>query len=165
MVDELDCQIIRELQKNGRQTYAELAEKVAVVEGTARKRVKSLLKRDIMRIAALPNLRKLGYPFVTVMGLQVRMTDLLEVADKLSQDYHICYLAFVSGRYDLIAMVITRTPEEFVKFIQTNISTVPSIERTETFVNLHIVKGEAGLPDIAQLLGNLDISSLKKTRK
>ena len=163
MIDDFDRRLIQELQKNGRQSYVDLARRLGVVEGTVRKRIKYLLGRDILKIIAVPNVRKLGYGFISVMGLQVRMADLRKVADNLAQNQHVCYLAFVTGRYDLMAIIVTQSPEELSQFIEKEISAIPSILRTETFVNLDIIKGAAGMLDTIQLIRNLDISSLGKT--
>lgn len=157
MIDELDRKLIQELQKSGRQSYVDLARMLGVVEGTVRKRVKDLQDRKIIKIVAVPNPRELGYNFISIMGLQVRMADLRKVADDLAQKPNVCYLAFVTGRYDLMAIIMTRSSEELSHFIETEISAIPSILRTETFVNLDIIKGGAPWLDTTQLISNLDI--------
>lgn len=157
MIDALDRKLIEELQENGREAYIDLARKLGVVEGTIRKRVKHLLDRDIIKIVAVPNVRKLGYGFVGIMGLQVRMEDLRKVADSLVNNQHVCYLTFVAGSYDLIAIILTRSPEELAQFVEKEISAIPSILRTETFINLDIIKGEPSLLDTIQLMRNLQL--------
>jgi len=156
MYDELDQKLIQELQKNGRESYVDLAKRLGVVEGTVRKRVKYLLEKDIITIVAVPNVRKLGYSLISVMGMQVRMEELRRVAENLAQNQHVCYLAFVTGRYDLMAIIVTRSPEELSQFIEREISAIPSILRTETFVNLDIIKGAGGMLDTIQLVRNLE---------
>ncbi|MCL0069973.1 Lrp/AsnC family transcriptional regulator [Dehalococcoidia bacterium] len=156
MIDELDRKLIQELQRSGRQSYVDLARMLGVVEGTVRKRVKDLQDRKIIKIVAVPNPRELGYSFISIMGLQVRMADLRKVADDLAQKPNVCYLAFVTGRYDLMAIIMTRSSEELSHFIETEISAIPSILRTETFVNLDIIKGGAPWLDTTQLISNLD---------
>jgi len=42
----------------------------------------------------------------------------------------------------LMAIIRTRSPEELSNFIEKEISTSPGILRTETFVNLDIIKEE-----------------------
>jgi Lrp/AsnC family transcriptional regulator for asnA, asnC and gidA len=165
MIDELDRKLIQELQKSGRRGYVELAKELGVVEGTVRKRVKNLLGRKVIKILAVPNPRALGYNFLSIMGLQVRMADLRKVADELAQKPNVCYLAFVTGRYDLIAIIITQSPEELSHFIEKEISALPSIMRTETFVNLDIIKGGWAGPDITQLINSIDVSPTKDGRK
>ena len=164
MYDELDQKLIQELQKNGRESHVDLARRLGVVEGTVRKRIKYLLGRDILKIVAVPNVRKLGYGFISVMGLQVRMEELRKVADNLAQNQHVCYLAFVTGRYDLMAIIVTRSPEELSQFIEREISAIPSILRTETFVNLDIIKGAGGMLDTIQLVRNLETRPQGKLR-
>jgi len=93
------------------------------------------------------------------------MADLRSVAESLAQKPNVCYLAFVTGRYDLIAMVMTRSAVELSHFIEKEISSIPSILRTETFVNLDIIKGEwGGLLNTDQPVQNLSVSVHRKGR-
>ena len=140
MLDKLDQELIQELQNDGRQSYTQLAKRFLVSEGTIRKRVKDLQNSGVMKIKAVPNPYKMGYNCISIMAIQVRMADLRQVGETLSQKENIAYLAFVTGRYDLIALIVSRTPEELSNFIQEHISNIPSIVRTETFVNLDVIK-------------------------
>ncbi len=160
MLDNLDLKLIQALQENGRNIYANLATTLGVVEGTIRKRIKRLLDRNIIKIVAVPNMRELGYDYVSIMALQVGMADLREVAENLAKNQHVCYLAFTTGRYDLMGIIVTRSPKELAQFIEMGISAIPGVVRTETFVNLDIIKGTVGLMDTLQLLasGTLSLS-------
>ena len=155
MIDDLDRKLIVGLQENGREGYVTLAKKMGVVEGTIRKRIKNLVSKNLIKIVAVPNMRKLGYGFIGIAGIQVKMEDLRQVAEKLAKNEHICYLAFVTGRYDLMAIVVTQSPEELSHFIEREISAIPSILRTETFVNLDTIKGGSGLMDTIELINHL----------
>ena len=161
MIDEVDKKLIEELHKEGRESYTELAAKLHVVEGTVRKRVKNLIRERIIEIVAIPNLVKLGYSLMSIIGLQVRLAELRNVAQRLAKNQHVCYLAFVTGRYDLMAMVVTRTHKELSDFIEKEISAIDSISRTETFVNLDVIKGKSFGIDVSQLIANLNISRFK----
>ena len=153
-MDKLDQELLQELQNDGRQSYTKLAKKFMVSEGTIRKRIKDLQKSGVMNIKAVLNPYSIGYNCISIMALQVRMADLKQVGETLSRKANIYYLAFVTGRYDLLAFVITRTPEELSSFIKEHISSIPSIVRTETFVNLEVIKSAwATSLDITQLFG------------
>ncbi len=141
MVDDLDLSIIQVLENDGRKNYTDIAKQLGVVEGTVRKRVKSLIDNKVMSIRATPNPHKLGFNVIALMGLQVQMSALRHVAQILGAKPNVQWLAFVTGRYDLMAIVIEKTTEDLSKFIEEEISAIPSIVRTETFVNLDIVKG------------------------
>ena len=165
MTDELDRKLILELQKDGKKGYVDLASGLGVVEGTVRKRVKHLLDKNIIKVVAVPNLRKLGYGFVSITAVQVSVADMRKVATKLAQNQHVCFLAFVTGRFDLIAIVVTRSPEEYSHFWESELATIPGVLRSEAFVNLDIIKGSVSLLDTIELVRNFDISSPSKTQK
>jgi len=150
MLDDMDIKLIKYLQKNGRLSHMELAKKLNVVEGTVRRRLKQLIDNGTVEIVAVPRMQDLGYGFLTMVGLQVRMSDLRTVADTLAANKNVCYMAFVTGRYDLLAIVLTRTAEE------KEISALPSVLRTETFVNLEIIKGKRLMNDSSEIVESLD---------
>lgn len=153
-MDKLDQELLQELQNDGRQSYTQLAKRFLVSEGTIRKRVKDLQNSGVMKIKAVLNPYRMGYNCISIMALQVKMADLHQVGEILSQKGNISHLAFVAGRYDLLALVVTRTPEELSNFIKEHISNIPSIVRTETFVNLEVIKSVwATSWDITQLFG------------
>jgi DNA-binding Lrp family transcriptional regulator len=158
MVDDIDLKLIKCLQENGRLSHIELAKKLDVVEGTVRRRIKQLIDGGVMKIVAIPRMQELGYGFMTIVGIQVRMSDLRNVADSLAANKHICYLAFVTGRHDLLAVVLTRTAEEYSRFLQEEISALPSVLRTETFVNLEIIKGNWQMIDTSEIVDSLNES-------
>jgi Lrp/AsnC family transcriptional regulator for asnA, asnC and gidA len=141
MVDDLDLSIIQILENDGRKNYTDIARQLGVVEGTVRKRVKNLIDKKLIRIRATPNPQEIGFSVIAFMGLQVQISALRHVAQILESKPHVQWLSFVTGRYDLIAIVIEKSTQELSKFIEEEISAIPSIVRTETFVNLDIVKG------------------------
>jgi Lrp/AsnC family transcriptional regulator for asnA, asnC and gidA len=159
IIDELDSQIIMALQQNGRKSYMELAKLLHVSETTARNRVKHLVGEGIITINAIPDIEALGYGFVGIIGLQVRLSDLREVASRLTKHPNVSYLANVTGRFDLIAIVVTRSSAEFADFMEKVISTIPNVLRTETFVNLHVFKGQIIGLEAKHLVTDLDISA------
>jgi len=161
-IDKLDQELILDLQKNGRRSYIDLAKMLGVAEGTVRHRLGKLVNEGIIKITAVPDLDKLGYNFMGIVGMQVRLADLRAVADELAKNPNVCYLANVTGRYEFIAIVVTRSSAEFASFIENVVSAIPGILRTETFVNLNIYKGHGNGLDTTQLLGNLDTSPSKK---
>jgi Lrp/AsnC family transcriptional regulator for asnA, asnC and gidA len=147
----LDLRLIHELQRNGRENYVNLASNLGVTEGTIRYRLKHLLSKNLIKIVALPNFSKLGYSCTAIVGIQVSMADIRNVASDLAQKPQICYLTSVAGRYDLIAIIVTKTTKELSDFIELDIIPIPGIIRTETFIGMNAVKGESGLLDTTGL--------------
>jgi len=156
-LDKIDRELILDLQKNGRRSYMQLAKMLGVAEGTIRNRLKKLVDGGFMRVTAIPELSRFGYSFISIVGMQVRLADLCEAAEQLAQNPHVCYVANVTGRYELIAIVVTKSSGEFAYFMEHVASAIPSILRTETFVTLKIYKGRGEGLDTTQLISNLDI--------
>jgi len=139
MLDKLDQMIIEELQNDGRKSYTDIAKAAGVSEATIRKRVKDLKKENVIKIQALLNPVKIGYSLVAILAFQIHVAEWGTVADALAKKPTVRYLAFAGGRYDLIAMVVSRTPEELSHFIK-ELSSNQAIIKTEAFVNLEIIK-------------------------
>ena len=160
VIDEIDRAIILELQKTGRKSYMELAKLLHVSETTARNRVKHLIDNGVITVNAIPDLGTLGYGFVGIVGLQIRLSDLRETARQLVKHPNVCYLSNVTGRFDLIAIVVTKSSAEFADFMEKEISTIPNVLRTETFVNLKVYKGQIFGLDTEHLVNSLDVSAI-----
>ncbi len=157
-MDELDKKLVLALQSDGRQSFTDLGKMFEVTEGTVRKRIRSLMKRNSLRITGVPNVKELGYNFISIVGIQVQMEELEKVQSNLSKNPAVCQLWWVTGRYDLIAVVATQSSEEFANFMANELSTIPSVERTETFVNLGMFKGTPFLADTADLINSHGVS-------
>ncbi len=158
MVDELDRELIIELQEDGRRSYVDLAERLHISEATARSRVGRLLKKGLVKVTAVPNLQQLGFEFVSIVGIQVRLTSLKSIAEELSRHPAVCYLVNVTGRYDLIGIIVTKSSREFADFIEGTVSVIPGVDRTESFVSLKVLKGEAIGPDTLGLIDERNAS-------
>ncbi len=155
VLDKLDQKLIFELQRNGRQSFVELANLLQVSEITIRRRVKRLTDSGTIRITTIPDLEALCYTFTCMVGIQVRMVDFDSTVEQITSHANVCYLSKVTGRYDLIAIVVAKSSREFADFLQNLTSNIPGISRTETFVNIDIYKGQAVAPDTSHLVSNL----------
>ena len=83
-MDELDSQIIRNLQKDGRASNAGIARDVGVSEGTVRRRLKRLVQDEFIQVVALPDPGKMGLESQALVGVQVDPDKVEKVADDLS---------------------------------------------------------------------------------
>ena len=72
-IDKLDQELILDLQRDGRRSYIDLAKMLNVSEGTVRGRLRKLLDQGIIKITTMPELNKLGYSFMGIVGMQVHL--------------------------------------------------------------------------------------------
>jgi len=152
MLDDLDKKLILELQDNGRRSLAELAHKLKASEATVGRHLKRLAEKNIIRIAAIPDLDVIGYGFACIVGIQVDRVDFQSIAHQIASHANVCYLAEVTGRYDFVAIIIARSSEDFSHFLDNVIRKIPGVLRTETFVNLNIYKRQLTSLDTIRLV-------------
>ena len=140
MLDDLDLRIIQELEQDGRRGNVSLAKVIGVAESTIRNRINKLLKTGLVKVAAKVDPSKFGYNFVSIVGLQVKQSDSRQVAEQLSRSPNVYWVAVTTGRFDLIIILMVRTPQELSEFMNSGVFSNPSVARTETFVCLDICK-------------------------
>src|ERR687886_2598880 len=82
-LDEVSRQIIEQLQRDGRMSYAALAKVVGLSEAAVRQRVQRLLDAGVMQIVAVTDPLTLGFARQVMVGIRVS-GDIRPVADALA---------------------------------------------------------------------------------
>ena len=144
-MDELDRKIINLLEHNGRASNARIARDVGVSEGTVRRRLKRLISDQIINVIALPDPRKLGYESEALIGIQVDPDKIDEVATQMSMLEHSRWVTITTGTYDVFAWVTLPNAELLGRFLRNEVGAIDGVRRTETFVNLQVMKREFGV--------------------
>lgn len=135
--DQLDWQIIRTLQRDGRSANAGIAKKFNVAEGTVRSRIRKLIEAGILKIAGLINPEFLADHQLVLIGINVSQTKKLErTAQALAKLPQVQTVAITSGRYDLIAQVLVDSNKGTIDFLTSTLARIDGIVSTETFLLL-----------------------------
>ena len=145
-MDELDRKIINLLERNGRASNARIARDVGVSEGTVRRRLKRLISERIINIIALPDPRKLGYNSEALIGVQVDPDKVDDVATKMAKLEYTRWVTITTGTYDVFAWATLQNAESLGRFLRDEVGGIDGVRRTETFVNLQVMKREFGIP-------------------
>jgi Lrp/AsnC family transcriptional regulator for asnA, asnC and gidA len=144
-VDELDRQIIRVLQIDGRIADAAIARQVSISEGTVRRRLRSLLRDDVLKIMAVPNLAKLGYTTTALIGVQTVPGSSDEVGEAIARLAEAHYVATTTGSYDILLWAGFASTEGLSDFLRNKLGVIDGVKRAQAFVNLAIQKRTSGL--------------------
>lgn len=156
-LDNIDLRLIEALQEDGRAANIDVAKRIGVGEATIRRRLAALLRDGIIRLRAIPDPLKLGLKYITIMGLQVKIDQLDNVAKKLARNEHVYYLALTAGHFDIVLIALLHEPESLARFIRAEIASNTGVLRTESFMSMGVVKSPWADPlDLARLLGNPD---------
>lgn len=138
--DDLDWKIIRILSEEA-VPNSTIAEALSVSEGTVRARLKKLKEAGVLQIRALINPDVLAQKQLMLIGMKVAETRLLETkAQEVASLDGVLSVSIASGRYDLIAEVLTDSNRGLVKFLTEGLSTIDGIQSSESFVMLKSYK-------------------------
>lgn len=147
-LDATDKAIIRELQADGRISYADLAPKVGLSAPAVRQRMQRLMDSELLQVVAVTDPLKLGLPVMALVGIAVE-GDVRAVADRVAELDHVIYVVLTSGSFDLFAEVVCRDMDELFVAVNDHIKSVPGVRATESFVyfDIHTHRFTWGVPD------------------
>jgi Lrp/AsnC family transcriptional regulator for asnA, asnC and gidA len=140
LLDELDKQIIKLLQENGRKPYTEIASELGVSEGTIRKRLNYLINSEVIRILAVADPAKIGFNVSALIGIKVVPGLIEKVVEQVSRLENITWAVMTTGSFDLIIEVFCRDNNELAKLLTKTIGSIEGIRETQTFMILKIHK-------------------------
>ena len=139
ILDDVNKQIIEQLQRDGRMSYAALAKVVGLSEAAVRQRVQRLLDNQVMQIVAVTDPLTLGFARQVMVGLKVA-GDMRSVAEALSQIPEVDYVVICAGAYDLLAELVCTDDDHLLTLLNDQIRAIPGVTGTETFVYLKLAK-------------------------
>lgn len=139
-LDNIDQYIIDAMRKDGREAFAQIAEKLNVSPGMIRQRYNRLVEMGYLKVVAVTNPLRMGMRTMALIGVHTEASKMLQVAGEISKIEEVVYLVVVSGRYDIICEVFCRDHEDLLKFLTEKLAKIDGIRETESFIHLKIVK-------------------------
>ncbi len=136
-VDELNQKIAKLLMKDARQSSQEIADQLQVSSATVRRRVNRLIESGALRIAALPDPVKLGYPLMAIVAFKAEHDKLEKIQEVLKNKREILWFTITTGRYDLLSMGCFTSNDDLSNFLK-EAAACEGIKDSETFVCLHM---------------------------
>jgi Lrp/AsnC family transcriptional regulator for asnA, asnC and gidA len=135
-IDQLDFQILRFLQQDGRQPFTEIAKQLKVSEGTIRSRVNRMLNEGIFEFVIHIDPDKVGLHSKAIIGISTVMGMQEEVARELLRHPEVRFAAAFSGAFDLIIQAYFKSNTELVDFMNTSLSKIEGIQKAEVSLEL-----------------------------
>ncbi len=136
-LDEVDLSILMVLTKQGRISFADLAEKVHVSRATVYARVSKLEQQGVIKgFTVQLDPRRLGFGVGVLVGMKVDFHDWRSVVDQLEQMREVEHYALLSGDYDLLVLVRARTIENIRDVVLNRLTDLPGVQSTTTYFML-----------------------------
>lgn len=138
MIDDIDREIIRHLQTDGRMAYSQLGQLIGLSDAATRQRVNRLTATGVIDIVAVTDPVKIGLGYQALLGITIT-ADARKMAAELGAIGDAVYVVMTAGRYDLIVELVCKDSDTFVDHLN-EIRTVDGIESVETIPYLGITK-------------------------
>jgi len=145
-LDDLDFKLIKELQKQARQSSVHLAQKFGVSDTTILRRIQRLEDENIIQIRTLVHPFSLGYEGVATIGLKCEMDKIRKAAYAVASYKNVQYVFISSGRYNISAWVVFRNLNDLWNFIDVELSSISGLRDADTMINHKIVKNATPYP-------------------
>lgn len=141
--DELNKSIISMLQHDGRKPFAEIALALGVSEGTIRNRVNGMKQAGMLQIVAIADPVAVEYSTDAMLGLKVASGFTpQQLAERLSKLPDVVYILWVSGRFDLLAEVVSNDQDGLLAFMENEIHSHEDVASVEIMTGLKNFKNQ-----------------------
>lgn len=140
IADEIDLQIIKILNQDGRAAFAQIAQTLGVSPGMIRQRYNRLVEEGLLQVVAITNPMLMGFTTMAQIGVKVHVNRMQEIADQIASFEEVIYLVLLTGSYDLFVEVVCRDKNHLLDFLTTKLHSVEGVKEAETFVYLRIAK-------------------------
>jgi len=146
-IDDLDRKILREVVKDSKRSYRELARRLNVAVTTVINRIEKMEEMEIINgYTVRIDYEKLGYELTVLTEISVSKGKLLEMEKEIAKMPPVCAVYDVTGLTDAMVIAKFRNRKELSDFTKSLLS-MPFIERTNTHVVLTTVKEDFRLLD------------------
>ncbi len=141
--DELDMKILSELTKDASISVPRLSKKLNINASVLYSRIKRLTKKSLIKkFTVLINEEMLGINVKALIGLN-RDPKLKEsIHTELLKIPEVRVISEVTGRFDMLVTVSTRSLEELHGLVIQKIGKIEGVQNTETFVEMQRTEKE-----------------------
>ena len=149
-MDNIDKKIVFELQKNGRSSNFEIAEKVGLSPSPCLRRIKNLEKKKVISgYTAIVDEELFGFPVTAFVSVRLEnQTDgtLKKFEEGISTLVEVVDCWLVTGNRDYLLRVVAENLKTYEKFMREDLTKIKGIASIETNFALGSVKTKQPLP-------------------
>ena len=148
--DKWERAIINALQREGRMSNVELAEKIGLSESPTLRRVKQLEQRGLIQgYAAVVDQRLMGLEvtaYVQVVMEKQPDSRTEEFHNEVVAEPHIVECHAMSGSHDYLMKLVARNMDHFSELCMERILKFPGVQHVESNFSLRTIKHSKALP-------------------
>lgn len=139
--DEIDLKIIDLLIEDGRMPAAEIARRIGdISERVIRYRIECMLADDLIKISAIVNPKRFGYPVIADVVIEVESSYIRTLATQLAEYACVSYVACSIGESDVSVQVVARDTTSIYQFSTDVIGKMKGVRKTTTSIVPVVIK-------------------------
>lgn len=132
-MDDTNIEIIK-LLKDGRKSFRTIAKQLFLSENTVRSRVTKMIEMGVLDIVGVVNPETLPRHSLVMVGVKLDTMDLVKKGEEFSKLRGVVSVSVVTGRFDLILVVLLKEGFELLEFYTDEVSRIKDVQSVETFV-------------------------------
>ena len=140
VLDQLDCQMIELLQKDGRISNTDLAKEIGISEATVRTRLNRLINEEYIQIVAVSNPIKLGFEIVGNIRIHVEIKKMGKIIRELKDLKPLWFIVQTTGGTGIDTEFVVKSLDELNELIFDKINKIDGVIKTETSLFLKYIK-------------------------
>jgi Lrp/AsnC family transcriptional regulator for asnA, asnC and gidA len=139
-LDQLDCQMIELLQKDGRISNTEIAKKIGMSEATVRTRLNRLIQEEFIQIVAVSNPIKLGFKIVGNIRVHIEIKKMDRIIKELKKLKPLWFVVQTTGGTGIDTEFVAKSLDELNELIFEKINKIDGVLKTDTSLFLNYIK-------------------------
>ncbi len=139
-LDELDLNIVKELQNDGRTAITHIAKKYDTAEATVRKRLKRLIDNEVIQVVAVADPFKLGLNIAAIIKIEAAIDKVDSISEDLNKIDEVWYIALHTGDATFDVEVYVPSMQDLKNLLTDVIWKIDGIKKTETSIVLSYIK-------------------------
>ncbi len=137
MLDQTDLTILKQLEKDARKPYSEIAKSLKISNTMVHQRVAKMKVSGLLKGTAIVlDERKMGYEWSAFTGLILKEDSnseiIIEALRKIPEVTE-CY--YITGQYTLYIRIVAKNSEHMRKVLYEKIDHIPGILKTESLID------------------------------
>ena len=139
-LNNVDREIIKMLQVDGRLSNTMIAKKLGISEATVRNRLNRLIKEEYIQIVAVSNPLKLGFNISGVIRIAADISKIEAISKSLKKLKPLWFIIHSTGGSDIYGEFVVISIDELNELLYQKINNIDGVIRTETSLILKFIK-------------------------
>ena len=132
-IDQINIDIMRHI-RDGRKPLKKIAVAMNLSENTVRSHLNKMIDEGILEISGLVDPTSIPGHLVVLVGVKLSTMELVKRGEDFSKLKGVVSANVVTGRYDLILMVLLNENLSLLNFYTEEVSRIKDVQSVETFV-------------------------------